>query len=91
VRGAEVTRLRRSDVARFGDLGSASARHHAPPELLQWLRAEGLEARSLRSGASGKYLLLSQGDLDAVVTVTGGEKEWDSARGGDRARGRRRR
>ena len=32
----------------------------------------------LRSGASGKYLLLAQGDLDAVVTVTGGEKEWDS-------------
>jgi 3'-phosphoadenosine 5'-phosphosulfate (PAPS) 3'-phosphatase len=29
-------------------------------------------------GASTKYLALARGDLDALVTVTAGEKEWDT-------------
>jgi len=78
VRGGEIARIHTSPSARFADLRIGISRHHAPPELLDWLRDERLQARALRSGASGKYLLLAQGDLDAVVTVTGGEKEWDS-------------
>jgi 3'(2'),5'-bisphosphate nucleotidase len=78
LRGQEVTRIQTSAGAHLPDFRIGISRHHAPPELLQWLRDQGLEARSLRSGASGKYLLLAHGDLDAVVTVTGGEKEWDS-------------
>jgi 3'-phosphoadenosine 5'-phosphosulfate (PAPS) 3'-phosphatase len=78
VRGAEVAPLRPSSVDRIDEFRIGISRHHAPPELLQWLRAEGLEARARRSGASGKYLLLAQGDLDAVITASGGEKEWDS-------------
>lgn len=78
VRGEEVTPVRRSGVDRVADFRIGISRHHAPPELLQWLRAEGLEGRAIRSGASGKYLLLARGELDAVITATGGEKEWDS-------------
>jgi 3'(2'), 5'-bisphosphate nucleotidase len=78
VRGQQVTRIQTSKVERFPDFRIGISRHHAPPELVQWLRDHELEARALRSGASGKYLRLAEGDLDAVITVTGGEKEWDS-------------
>jgi 3'(2'),5'-bisphosphate nucleotidase len=77
-RAGGLTRLRTSDRARVDDFRVGVSRELAPPALLQWLKREGLDGRVLRSGASTKYTALARGDLDAVVTVTFGEKEWDS-------------
>jgi 3'-phosphoadenosine 5'-phosphosulfate (PAPS) 3'-phosphatase len=78
VGGDGVTRIRTSSSARLADFRIGISRTNAPPALLQWLEREGLAARAVRWGASGKYTSLAQGDLEAVVTVTFGEKEWDS-------------
>ncbi len=73
-----VQRLRTSQRTRIEEFRIGISRHLAPPALLAWLAREGLEAGVLRSGASIKYTALARGDLDAVVTATFGEKEWDS-------------
>jgi 3'(2'), 5'-bisphosphate nucleotidase len=73
-----VSPVRTSRCARLADFRVGISRTNAPPPLLRWLEQEGLEGRAVRWGASGKYTSLAQGDLEAVVTVTFGEKEWDS-------------
>jgi 3'-phosphoadenosine 5'-phosphosulfate (PAPS) 3'-phosphatase len=49
------------------------SRTSCPP----WLAAA-LGDRARPSGASVKYLALARGELDGIVTVTPGEKEWDT-------------
>jgi 3'(2'),5'-bisphosphate nucleotidase len=73
-----ATRLGVSDRARLPELRLGISRHNAPATLLGWLEREGLAAAATRSGASIKFTALAAGDLDGVVTVTGGEKEWDT-------------
>jgi 3'(2'), 5'-bisphosphate nucleotidase len=78
VRADGVAPVRTSSCGQIGAFRIGISRHLAPPALLDWLAREGLSGRSIRWGASGKYTALAQGDLDAVVTATFGEKEWDS-------------
>jgi 3'(2'),5'-bisphosphate nucleotidase len=78
VADGRATRLAVSDRAALGELRLGISRHNAPPALLAWLDAQGLSARALRTGASTKYMALAEGTLDGVVTITGGEKEWDT-------------
>jgi 3'(2'),5'-bisphosphate nucleotidase len=78
VRADGATRLQASPCAELADFRVGISRHNAPAALLAWLAGEGLDGRAVRWGASGKYTALAQGDLEAVVTVTFGEKEWDS-------------
>jgi 3'(2'), 5'-bisphosphate nucleotidase len=74
----QVDRLAVSTRQPLSELRLGISRHHAPPVLLDWLDREGLTARALRTGASVKYTALAEGALDGVVTVSGGEKEWDT-------------
>ena len=69
------SRLEWSAVASFA---SASAATTLRRLCCAWLEAEGLAGRALRPGRRPSTRRWPQGDLDAVVTVTGGEKEWDS-------------
>jgi 3'(2'),5'-bisphosphate nucleotidase len=78
VEGGVATRLRVSAVAALPELRLGISRHNAPAMLLAWLDAQGLSGRALRSGASIKYTALAEGALDGVVTITRGEKEWDT-------------
>jgi 3'(2'),5'-bisphosphate nucleotidase len=78
VRSEGVTRLRASPCDQLADFRVGISRHNAPAALLAWLAGERLDGRAVRWGASSKYTALAQGDLEAVVTVTFGEKEWDS-------------
>ena len=78
VEGGAATRLQVSSVASLSGLRLGISRHNAPPALLAWLQTEGLSERALRSGASTKYTALAEGALDGVVTITRGEKEWDT-------------
>lgn len=52
------------------------SRQSAPVALTERLRAAG--ANPVPLGASVKFLELAAGALDAVVTVTAGESEWDT-------------
>jgi 3'(2'), 5'-bisphosphate nucleotidase len=74
----QVERLTVSARQALPELRLGISRHHAPPVLLDWLDREGLTAAALRTGASVKYTALAGGALDGVVTVTAGEKEWDT-------------
>ncbi|HEY0710486.1 MAG TPA: 3'(2'),5'-bisphosphate nucleotidase CysQ, partial [Polyangia bacterium] len=76
--GTPPRRLRCSDRAAMGDLRIGVSRHNAPPALLAWLDAVGLRAQAVQVGASQKYVALAEGALDAVVTITPSEKEWDT-------------
>lgn len=67
-----------SERSALPELRLGISRHYAPPSLLAWLDEHGLAAGAMRSGASTKYVALAAGELDAVVTVTGNEKEWDT-------------
>ena len=78
VRGATVSQLRVSSVGAFAEQRVGISRHNATAPLLAWLDERGLAARAVRLGASLKYTALAEGLLDAVVTVTGSEKEWDT-------------
>jgi 3'-phosphoadenosine 5'-phosphosulfate (PAPS) 3'-phosphatase len=78
VRGQTVERLRVSTRDSVAALRIGISLHNAPPALLAWLEAEGLAAGAVRLGASLKYTALAQGALDAVVTITRTEKEWDT-------------
>ena len=78
VEAGVATRLRVSGVDALSQLRLGISRHNAPPALLAWLDAQGLTGRALRTGASTKYTALAEGALDGVVTVTRGEKEWDT-------------
>jgi 3'(2'),5'-bisphosphate nucleotidase len=78
VRQASVNPLRVSDRAALADQRIGISRHNAPAALLDWLQRHRLAAQAVALGASLKYTALAAGELDAVVTVTGGEKEWDT-------------
>jgi 3'(2'), 5'-bisphosphate nucleotidase len=78
VQGGVAERLRVSSVSTLPRLRLGISRHNAPPALLAWLEAQGLAERALRTGASTKYTALAEGALDGVVTITRGEKEWDT-------------
>jgi 3'(2'), 5'-bisphosphate nucleotidase len=71
-------RLAVSQRADVGDLRIGISRHHAPPALLAWLEERGLAGRVVHSGASTKWMAVAEGTLDAVVTITASEKEWDT-------------
>jgi 3'(2'),5'-bisphosphate nucleotidase len=85
-RGAGSFRQRDGASVRLGVSGTGAlsqvrvgiSRHNAPPALLRCLEAHDLVARTVRLGASSKYLALAAGELDALVTLTTGEKEWDT-------------
>ena len=70
--------LRVSSRRQLSDLRLGISRHNAPATLLAWLDASGLTGAALRTGASTKYTALAEGALDGVVTITRGEKEWDT-------------
>jgi 3'(2'), 5'-bisphosphate nucleotidase len=76
--GGQVTRLAVSARAALPELRLGLSRHNAPRALLDWVEDQGLTAAALRTGASTKYTALAEGALDGVVTVTRGEKEWDT-------------
>jgi 3'(2'),5'-bisphosphate nucleotidase len=77
-RSGTVTRLRVSRRAALGELRLGISRQNAPAALQRLLDEHGLGARAVPMGASTKYLALARGDLDALVTLTAGEKEWDT-------------
>ena len=78
VRGGTVRRLRVSSRATLAEHRVGISRHNAPAPLLAWLDQHGLAAQAVQLGASLKYTACAQGDLDAVITVTRTEKEWDT-------------
>ena len=78
VRAGRAVRLEVSQEAHLGALRVGVSRHNAPPPLLAWLETHGLAPRAVRLGASGKAMSVADGTLDAVVTITGSEKEWDT-------------
>ena len=78
VLGTDHQRLRVSTADQLDQLRLGISRHNAPPPLLAWLDEHRLTERALRTGASTKYTALAEGALDGVVTVTRGEKEWDT-------------
>jgi 3'(2'), 5'-bisphosphate nucleotidase len=78
LRDGTSMRLRTSLVAELGEVRVGVSRHNAPPALLDGLAAHGLAGRVVRLGASSKYLALARGELDALITLTTGEKEWDT-------------
>ena len=71
-------RLHCSDLGALSQQRIGISRHNAPASLLAWLDAAGLRAHAVQLGASQKYAALAEGTLEAVVTVTGSEKEWDT-------------
>ncbi|HEY0715663.1 MAG TPA: 3'(2'),5'-bisphosphate nucleotidase CysQ [Polyangia bacterium] len=71
-------RLQCSQRAAWTDLRIGVSRHNAPARLLAWLDEVGLRAQAVQVGASQKYAALAEGTLDAVVTITPTEKEWDT-------------
>ncbi len=75
---ANVLRLRTSTRGEVADLRIGVSRHNAPAALTSWLERQGLADRAVPLGASVKYTALAEGVLDAVVTITGSEKEWDT-------------
>jgi 3'(2'),5'-bisphosphate nucleotidase len=75
---AEPVPLRVSQRAEVSDLRIGISRHHAPAVLLAWLEERGLAGRVVHSGASTKWMAVAEGTLDAVVTITATEKEWDT-------------
>jgi 3'(2'),5'-bisphosphate nucleotidase len=77
-RGASVRPLHVSTRASLAELRVGISRHNAPAALTAWLDRHGLAAQAVRLGASLKYSACAEGGLDAVVTVTGAEKEWDT-------------
>jgi 3'-phosphoadenosine 5'-phosphosulfate (PAPS) 3'-phosphatase len=66
-------RLRVSDENQLGRFRVGVSKTSCPPSLRD-LFGE----RAHPSGASVKYLALARGELDAIVTMTPGEKEWDT-------------
>jgi 3'-phosphoadenosine 5'-phosphosulfate (PAPS) 3'-phosphatase len=80
VEGGEQSpqRLRCSQRSTVADLRIGVSRHNAPAALLAWLDAAGLRSHAVQVGASQKYAALAEGSLDAVVTITPSEKEWDT-------------
>jgi 3'(2'),5'-bisphosphate nucleotidase len=77
-RGRATERLRVSTASALGAFRVGVSRQNLPPALVRFLETHGLASRAVAAGASVKYLALARGDLDAVVTLTGGEKEWDT-------------
>src|SRR6185503_16332816 len=65
------TRLAVSTSASAARVGVS--RQSCPPPL-----AAALGDRARPSGASVKYLALARGELDGILTLTPGEKEWDT-------------
>lgn len=78
VQGDRETRLQVSSEDDLSLFRLGVSRHNARPSLLRWLDQQGFAARVQRTGASLKYLALAAGEIDGVVTSTGGEKEWDT-------------
>lgn len=78
IENGRVERLAVSRVAGLSELRLGISRHNAPAALLAWLDRQGLAGRAVRTGASTKYTALAEGRLDGVVTITRGEKEWDT-------------
>jgi 3'(2'),5'-bisphosphate nucleotidase len=78
VRPGTVRRLRVSTRATLAEHRVGISRHNAPAALLAWLDQHGLGAQAVQLGASLKYTACAEGSLDAVVTVTRTEKEWDT-------------
>jgi 3'(2'), 5'-bisphosphate nucleotidase len=78
VQGSTSRRLRVSMRARFGELRVGVSRHNAPAALTAWLAQEGLADAAVALGASAKYMALAEGTLDALVTITRSEQEWDT-------------
>jgi 3'(2'), 5'-bisphosphate nucleotidase len=78
LRDGTSMRLRTSLVAALGDVRVGVSRHNAPAALMDGLAAQGMAGRVVRLGASSKYLALGRGELDALITLTTGEKEWDT-------------
>lgn len=75
--GAAAVRL---SVSRRGlaEARIGTSRHNLPAALTTWLEAHGLADRAVALGGSLKYTALAEGKLDAVVTITRSEKEWDT-------------
>jgi 3'(2'), 5'-bisphosphate nucleotidase len=78
VSGGTVRRLRVSTRATVAEHRVGISRHNAPAPLLAWLDQHGLAAQAVQLGASLKYTACAEGNLDAVITVTRTEKEWDT-------------
>jgi 3'(2'),5'-bisphosphate nucleotidase len=78
VSGGTSTRLQVSATAALAEVRVGISRHNAPAALLRCLEDAGLAGRTVRLGASSKYLALAAGELDALVTLTTGETEWDT-------------
>ena len=70
--------LRVSDLTDPAALRVGVSRTNAAGSLKQLLAETGLAARSVSMGASVKLMALAQGDLDAVLNLTGSEQEWDT-------------
>jgi len=72
------TPLRVSATAAPGDVRVGVSRLNISAELCHALAATGLAARAVALGASVKLMAVAQGTLDAVVSFTPAEREWDT-------------
>ena len=70
--------LRVSATERIADVRVGVSRLNISADLRHALAASGLEARAVALGASVKLMAVARGSLDAVVSFTAAEREWDT-------------
>jgi 3'(2'), 5'-bisphosphate nucleotidase len=77
-RDGDRRRLRVSTIRAPADIRVGVSRMSLDPGLEQCLLASGLAPRTVRVGASVKYMALAAGELDACLNLSMGEAEWDT-------------
>lgn len=72
------TPLRVSATATAAEVRVGVSRLNISAELRHALASTGLARRAIPTGASVKLMAVARGTLDAVVSFTAGEREWDT-------------
>ena len=72
------TPLRVSPTATAAEVRVGVSRLNISADLRQALAASGLDRRAVAIGASVKLMAVARGTLDAVVSFTAAEREWDT-------------
>jgi 3'(2'), 5'-bisphosphate nucleotidase len=75
---ATTERVRVSAVTEISELRLGVSRMHATSALSEFLAASGLAPHATAIGASVKHMRLASGELDAIVSLSTGEHDWDT-------------
>ena len=77
-RGGARARIAVSGVRELGAIRIGTSRMNPTSRLGRFLAAAELEAQAVPMGASVKHMATAEGALDACVSLSGGEQEWDT-------------